>query len=49
MSISTALKVEHQFYPPSKELYDDGIIISVILDCFYHLEYVKQSVNSVLE
>ena len=35
MSISEALGVEHQLLPPKKEIYDDGLINSVILDCFY--------------
>jgi len=48
MSISESLKVEHQFCPPLKEIYDEGLIISVILDCFYGLEYIKQSVQSVI-
>ena len=49
MSFSESSKVEHQFYPSINEIYDDGMIISVILDCFYHLEYVKQSIKSVIE
>jgi glycosyltransferase involved in cell wall biosynthesis len=49
MSISAALKVEHQVLSPLKEIYDDGPIISVILDCFYGLEYIKQSVQSVID
>ena len=49
MSISESSKVDHQFYPSINEIYDDGMIISVILDCFHQLEYVKQSVTSVLK
>jgi len=49
MSISEALGVEHQLLPPKKEIYDDGLIISVILDCFYGLDYIKQAVQSVID
>jgi len=49
MSISEALKIEHQFLMPLKEIYDDGPIISVILDCFFGLQYIKQSVQSVID
>ena len=49
MSIEEALKVEHQLIRPIKEKYNDGLIISVILDCFYGLEFVKQSIQSVID
>ena len=49
MSISESSKVKHQFYPSIEDSYDEGIIISVIIDCFHGLEYIKQSIRSVLD
>ena len=49
MSIEESSQVEHLFYPSINEVYEDGLIISIILDCFHQLEYVKQSIKSVLD
>ena len=49
MSILEALKVEHTAHPPLNEEYRDGLILSVILDCYFGLDYIKQSIQSVLE
>jgi len=49
MSIIESSKVKHQFYPSIEDSYDEGIIISVVIDCFHGLEYIKQSIRSVLD
>jgi len=49
MTISESLKVDHEFLPSLEDAYDDEIIISIILDCFYDLNYIKQSIKSVIE
>lgn len=49
MSIEEALKVEHTALPPLREEYHDGLIISVILDCYFGIDYIKQSIKSVLD
>ena len=49
MSIVESSKVKHKFSPSIKESYDDGLIISIIIDCYFHLNYIKESVQSVLD
>ena len=48
MSIVESSKVEHRFFPSLKESYNDGIIISIIIDCYHGLNYIKESIGSVL-
>ena len=48
MSIVESSKVKHRFFPPLRESYNDEIIISIIIDCYHQLNYIKESVGSVL-
>ncbi len=49
MSIVESSKVEHRFFPSLKESYNDGIIISIIIDCYHQLHYIKESIGSVFD
>ena len=48
MSIVESSKVKHRFSPPVRESYDDGLVISIIIDCYHGLNYIKESIGSVL-
>ena len=49
MSIQEALKTNYSFYPAIVEDYvSDKIILTIIIDCFYNLELVRQAIDSVL-
>ena len=48
MSIAESSKVKHSFSPSLRESYNDEIIISIIIDCFHGLNYIKESIGSVL-
>ena len=48
MSIVEASKVKHSFFPSLRESYNDEIIISIIIDCYHGLNYIKESIGSVL-
>ena len=48
-AIEESKKVDYQFYPTLVEDYeDDKMILSIIIDCYFNLEYVKESVESAL-
>ena len=47
MSITESAKVEHRFLPSLNESYTDGIIITIIIDCYFGLNYIKKSIESV--
>ena len=49
MSIVESSKVKHRFFPSLRESYNDGIIISIIIDCYHGLNYIKESIGSVLD
>jgi len=50
MSIKESSKVKHQFSPALLEDYNkDKLIFTVIIDCYYNLNYVKESISSVLD
>ena len=48
-AIEESKKSEYSYLPPIQEKYAfDDLIISIIIDCYYGLDLVKQSVQSVL-
>lgn len=47
MSIAESAKIEHTFLPSLNESYTDGAIISIIIDCYFGLNYIKKSIESV--
>ena len=48
-AIEESKKSEYTYLPPIQEKYAfDDLIISIIIDCYYGLDLVKQSVQSVL-
>ena len=47
MSITELSKVKYKFLPSLRESYNDGIIISIIIDCYFGLNYIKKSIESV--
>jgi len=49
MSIVESSKVEHRFFPSLRESYNDGIIISILIDCHHGLNYLKEAIGSVLD
>ena len=50
MSISEARASSFSYLPPLREAYEQGKpILSVILDCYYRLDLVRQSIQSVLD
>jgi len=50
MSISEAMSISFQYLPPVGEAYEsDKPILSVIIDCYYKLDLVRQSIQSVLD
>lgn len=49
MSISECLKYDFSFLPPLKESYStNNLIVTIIIDCYYNLELVKLSIDSIL-
>ena len=48
MSIVESSKVKHSFSPSLRESYNDEIIISIIIDCYHGLNYIKESIESVI-
>lgn len=50
MSIKESEKISYQFFPAIDEDYeDDKLILSVLIDCYFNLDYVKKSVQSILD
>lgn len=50
MSIGEAQASSFSYLPPVREAYEQGKpILSVILDCYYRLDLVRQSIQSVLD
>jgi glycosyltransferase involved in cell wall biosynthesis len=48
-AIEESKKVNYQFYPTLLEDYeDDKMTLSIIIDCYFNLRYVKESVESAL-
>jgi len=48
-AIEESKKVDYQFYPTLLEDYeDDKMTLSIIIDCYFNLGYVKESVESAL-
>lgn len=49
MSISEARSSSYEYFPPNRESYETARpILSVIVDCYYKLDLVKQSIQSVI-
>ena len=49
-SIYESTKVDHNYYSPKFELYDKGkMIATIIIDCYYNLDFVKESIDSILK
>jgi len=49
VSISECLKYDFSFLPPLKESYNtNNLIVTIIIDCYYNLELVKLSIDSIL-
>jgi glycosyltransferase involved in cell wall biosynthesis len=50
MSIREAKATRFEYFPSQKEMYEPGMpVLSVIIDCYYGLDLVKQSVQSVID
>lgn len=50
MSISEATSSQFTYLSPNREAYEPGRpILTIILDCYYRLDLVKQSIQSVLD
>ena len=48
-AIEESKKVDYQFFPTLIEDYQDNkMTLSVIIDCYFNLGYVKESVESAL-
>jgi cellulose synthase/poly-beta-1,6-N-acetylglucosamine synthase-like glycosyltransferase len=46
--IDYALSHEYQFHPAKSEVYDDSLpIITIHIDAYYGLPYLKEAINSV--
>lgn len=48
-AIEASKKVDYQFFPALLEDYeDDKMTLSIIIDCYFNLRYVKESIESAL-
>ena len=48
-SIDEAKQSNYRYLPPKNELYSPDLpIVTIIIDCYYKLDLVKQSVQSIL-
>ena len=48
-SIDEAKRSNYRYLPPKNELYSPDLpIVTIIIDCYYKLDLVKQSVQSIL-
>ena len=50
LSIDEAKQSDYRYLPPKSELYNPDLpIITIIIDCYYKLNLVKQSIQSILK
>ena len=50
ISIDEAKQSDYRYLPPKSELYNPDLpIITIIIDCYYNLNLVKQSIQSILK
>ena len=50
LSIDEAKQSDYRYLPPKSELYNPDLpIVTIIIDCYYKLNLVKQSIQSILK
>ena len=50
LSIDEAKQSDYRYLPPKSEIYNPSLpVVTIIIDCYYKLNLVKQSIQSILK